>query len=692
LADEEKQQPGQGDASAGVPATLDNTQSLPQDVDLTQMYPHEIKQLKKGGLKAIPAPDAPPSKYATPNAGQQEAAMFEATPEQKKAEAAQARPEASAKSTAEKPKEKSSSSTTQVEKVEETALVKKPTSFSLSIGERLVAEGLISRDQLEIALKMQRENKDPARSMLGALLVELGFITESALAEVLSESTGIEQFNPKATLLDSNLIKQIPKNIALRHKVIPVMLEDNSVYLAMADIYNVLAIDQVQRHFPRNYKIVPLYCSEGDILEMIDNYYDYDMSIEGILKEIEEGIAENVAKISGEVEGYTNPTVRLVDSLLADAIRRGASDIHFEPEGAFLRLRYRIDGKMRQVRSFHKDYWSAISVRIKIISGMNIAETRHPQDGRITYTVLGREVDFRVSTQPTIHGENIVMRILDKKKALLPLEALGMSDHNVKLLKKLLKRPEGIIIVTGPTGSGKTTTLYSVLSFINSIDVNIMTLEDPVEYQLPMIRQSNIRHGGGLTFGEGLKAIMRQDPDIIFVGEIRDAETASMALRASMTGHQVFSTLHTNDALGVLPRLIDIGIKPSLLAGSIICAVAQRLARRLCVQCREPYNATPYECRILGVDPAAPPLIYKHKGCDACTGSGYKGRVAMVEIVAVDRELDELIAREATRKEMMDHIIKNGFRSLQDDGARKVLDGLTDIEELVDSLDMTERL
>jgi general secretion pathway protein E/type IV pilus assembly protein PilB len=575
-------------------------------------------------------------------------------------------------------------------KAQDNALVKK-NSFSVTIGERLVNEGLISKDQLEIALKMQRENKEPGKAMLGSILVELGFITESALGEVLAESTGIEHFDPKTAVLDSNLIKQIPKNIALRHKVIPVMLEDNSVYLAMADIYNVLAIDQVQRHFPRNYKIVPLYCSEADILEMVDNYYDYDMSIEGILKEIEEGIADNSTKISGEIEGYTNPTVRLVDSILVDAIKRGSSDIHFEPEGAFLRLRYRIDGKMRQIRSFHKDYWSAISVRIKIISGMNIAENRHPQDGRITYNVLGREVDFRVSTQPTIHGENIVMRILDKKKALVTLENLGMSDHNVKLLKKLLMRPEGIIIVTGPTGSGKTTTLYSVLSYINSIDVNIMTLEDPVEYQMPMIRQSNIRAGGGLTFADGLKAIMRQDPDIIFVGEIRDQETASMALRAAMTGHQVYSTLHTNDALGALPRLIDIGLKPTLLAGAVICSVAQRLARRLCPQCREPYNATEEECRILGADTINPPVIYRHKGCDACTQSGYKGRVAVMEIVPVDRDLDELIATSSTRQAMMDHLKKKGFRSMQDDGIQKVLDGVTDLEELIDTLDMTER-
>src|SRR5262249_52164778 len=251
----------------------------------------------------------------------------------------------------------------------------------------------------------------------------------------------------------------------------------------------------------------------------------------------------------------------------------------------------RCDGQLMEVRSFHRDYWPAMVVRIKIMSGMNIAETRNPQDGRITYNVLGREVDFRVATQPTVHGENVVMRLLDKTKSLVPLESLGFSEHNVNLLKKLLKRPEGIIIVTGPTGSGKTTTLYSVLSYINSIDVNIMTLEDPVEYQLPLIRQTSVREGS-IDFLHGIKSLMRQDPDIIFIGEVRDEETAIMAVRAALTGHQVYTTLHTNDALGAIPRLGDIGVPAHLLAGSLICAMAQRLARKLCSNCRRPRVAT----------------------------------------------------------------------------------------------------
>ncbi len=560
------------------------------------------------------------------------------------------------------------------------------------LGEIMVERGLISPDQLEIAMKVQREHQaSNKRVMLGAILVELGFITESALGEILSESTGVEKFDAKAAVLDPNLIKQIPKNIASRHKLIPISLIGESVHIAMADVYNVLAIDQVHRYFPKNFKIVPVYCPETEILELIDHYYDYEMSIAGILREIETGLTEK-KNLSGETEGYINPTVRLVDALLVDAIKLGASDIHFEPEGAFLRLRYRIDGQMQQIKSFHSDYWPAIVVRIKILSGMNIAETRNPQDGRITYNVLGREVDFRVAAQPTIYGENIVMRILDKKKSLVTLDKLGFSEHNEKLLKKLLKRPEGIIIMTGPTGSGKTTTLYSVLGYINSIDVNIMTLEDPVEYQIPLIRQSMVRENTGMNFNSGIRSMMRQDPDIIFVGEVRDEDTANMALRAAMTGHQVFTTLHTNDAIGAIPRLIDIGIQPRLLAGSLVCTMAQRLARKLCEHCKKAKTASPEECKILGVDVKNPPKILTHVGCEHCSHTGYKGRIAIMEILPIDRTMDEFIAQNSTRKVMMDYALSQGFVSMVEDGIAKILAGITDLDELINTIDMTERL
>lgn len=563
-----------------------------------------------------------------------------------------------------------------------------PAARPVRIGERLVSLGLISPDQLQVALTEQRTNQN--RKLLGAVLVEFGFITESALAEVLAESSGTQKFDPKSTMLDASVVRLIPKEVAMRHKVLPVTHEDGVVQLAMADVYNVLAIDQVRRHFPRNVKIVPIYCTESEILELIDQYFDYEVEIDGILREIETGIREH-AKLDGRQEGYINPTVRLVNALLIDAIKLGASDIHFEPEGSFLRLRYRVDGEMMQVRTFHRDYWAAMVVRIKIMSNMNIAETRQPQDGRITYTIQGREVDFRVATQPTIHGENIVMRLLDKRKSLVPLDQLGYSDHNVALLKKLIMRPEGIIILTGPTGSGKTTTLYSLLSFINNIDVNIMTLEDPVEYMLPLIRQSNVREGS-LDFASGIRSMLRQDPDIIFIGEVRDEETALMALRSALTGHQVYTTLHTNDALGAIPRLVDIGVPPYLLAGSLIGTVAQRLTRKLCSKCKRPRHATPEECRILGADSGAPPIIHEAVGCPACYHKGYKGRTGIAEVLRVDKEMDELIATGATRRSMMEHALAHGFVPMAQDGINKVLAGEIDLKELRSTIDLTDRM
>lgn len=558
----------------------------------------------------------------------------------------------------------------------------------MRLGEKLIALGLLSEDQLQIVLTEQKNSK----KLLGSILVEMGFLTESALGEVLAESSGTQKFDAKSTMLDSGVVRLIPKDIAARYKVIAVGFEGDTMQLAMSDVYNVLAIDQVRRYVPKGTKIVPIYCTDSELLELIDQYYDYEISVDGILKEIETGIRDNSGKLDGKQEGYVNPTVRLVNALLVDAIKFGASDIHFEPEGSFLRLRYRIDGAMVQIRSFHRDYWNAMVVRIKIMSGMNIAESRNPQDGRITYNVLGREVDFRVATQPTVHGENIVMRLLDKEKSLVPLNQLGFSEHNVNMLKLLLKRPEGIIIVTGPTGSGKTTTLYSILSFINDIETNIMTLEDPVEYQLPLIRQSSVREGAGLDWLTGMKSLMRQDPDIIFVGEVRDADTALMAVRAALTGHQVFTTLHTNDAIGCIPRLGDIGVPGHLLAGSLIGALAQRLARKLCQFCRQIRKATVDECKILGVDVNNPPDIYDAVGCPKCKGKGFKGRTAIVEILRVDREMDELIATHSTRAKILEYALSKGFVTMQQDGISKVLAGEITITELINTIDFTDRL
>lgn len=561
-----------------------------------------------------------------------------------------------------------------------------PEKKPMRLGEKLIALGLIANDQLEVALREQAKSK----KLLGNILVSMNFITESALGEVLTESTGTERFDPKTTMIDPALVALVPREVAVRNKAMPVQQEGGNIKVAMVDVFNVLAIDQVRRHLDKGAKIVPVYTTDAELMELIERYYNYDLSIDGILREIETGIREK-NQLDGREEGYVNPTVRLCDALLIDAIKQGCSDIHFEPEGTFLRLRYRIDGALQQIRSFHRDYWPAMLVRLKIMSGMNIAETRTAQDGRINMGAMGREVDFRVATQPTVHGENVVLRILDKSKSLVPIDGLGFSDHNLNVLKKCLKRPEGIIVVTGPTGSGKTTTLYSILSFINSIDVNIMTLEDPVEYQLPLIRQTQIREGV-IDFQSGIKSLMRQDPDIIFVGEVRDEDTAIMAVRAALTGHQVFTTLHTNDALGTIPRLGDIGVPPHLLAGSLICTMAQRLARRLCPQCKKPRTPTAEEIQLLRLDAASAPVVHDAVGCEACNFKGYKGRIGIHEILRIDQGMDELIATKATRTHMLEYALENGFVPMVQDGISKVLAGLIDIPELISTVDLTDRL
>ncbi len=557
---------------------------------------------------------------------------------------------------------------------------------AMTLGDRLVSKGIISKDQLEIALKEQRESL--VKKELGTILVELNFITDTILSQILSEASGVRSVDLRSMALDTELIRRIPKIIAAQYKIIALELRGDELTVATSDVYNVLAIDQVKRYFHKSIKIVPVFANDFQITEVIDQYYDYEMNMYGIIKEIETGDV----KYTGQEEGYVNPTVRLVDSIFIDAVKQSASDIHFEPENEFVRLRYRIDGRLIQIISFHKDYWSAIVVRIKILAGLNIAETRNPQDGRITYTIMGRKVDFRISCLPTVYGENVVARILDKSRSLVALPELGLSERNLNLLKRLLKRPEGVIIVTGPTGSGKTTTLYSVLSFINSMETNIMTLEDPVEYQLPVIRQSAVREGTEMTFDRGIRTLMRQDPDIIFVGEIRDSETAGMTIRAAMTGHQVFTTLHTNDALGAIPRLMDIGIKGSLLAGTIICSIAQRLARKLCVYCKEKYTPSSDECKVLGLNPMNPGHLFRHKGCNKCYNTGYKGRVALYEILPVDKELDDMISREASRKEMLTYSLANGYIPIAEDGVEKIKAGVTDLEEVVHTIDMTEKL
>ena len=558
------------------------------------------------------------------------------------------------------------------------------------IGQILISQGVISEDQLRIALLEQMKSNQP----VGKLLVALGFVSEATLRDALGESLGHRPVDLSNSIVDADALRLIPRELAKRHLLLALSYSriGQRLTIAIADPNDIVALDKLRTLVHPDLTIETLIAGESEIARAIDQYYGHELSIDGILHEIETGEID-YRSLSASLDEYSQPVVRLVDALLTDAVKHDASDVHFEPEANFLRIRYRIDGILRQIRALHKTYWAAMAVRIKVVSGMNIAETRAPQDGRISINVSGRPVDFRVASQPTIHGENIVLRILDRQKGIVPLDGLGLDEHQMVLMKLMVARPEGIILVTGPTGSGKTTTLYSVLNHINEEGVNIMTLEDPVEYPMAMIRQTSVAESAKLDFANGIRSMMRQDPDIILVGEIRDADTAEMAFRAAMTGHQVYSTLHTNSALGAVPRLLDIGVLPDIMAGNIIGIIAQRLVRRLCTHCRKPYPAEAHECKLMGVVSGQPaPILYRAAGCDHCEYQGYRGRISILEMLRMDNDLDDLISRRATQREIRNMALEKGFRALSEDGLRRVLDGSTSIEEVGRVIDLTERM
>ncbi len=558
------------------------------------------------------------------------------------------------------------------------------------LGEALVKQGVTTSDQVEIAITEQKKSKEP----LGKILVRLGFATESIIRDVIGGAIGQESINLERAIPDSDAIALIPKHIARQLQVLPLTFErgTNSLTVAMADTFNVVLLDKIATHVGQGIEVIPLLAGEAEIEKAMDLFYGFELSVDGILNEIETGEIDYQSLDTASDE-YSQPVVRLVNALLTDAVKRGASDIHFEPEEGFLRFRYRIDGVLRQIRSIHKSYWSAIAVRVKVMAGMDIAEVRAPQDGRISLTFSGKPVDFRVSTLPTVHGENIVLRILDRQKGIVSLDKLGIDNDRMESLRLMVARPEGITLVTGPTGSGKTTTLYSILNYLNTESVNIMTLEDPVEYPTNLIRQTSISETARLDFANGIRSLMRQDPDIILVGEIRDEDTASMALRAAMTGHQVFSTLHTNSAIGAIPRLLDIGVRPDVLSGNLVGVIAQRLARKLCLRCRESFSMSTLERNLLGLKAIdKQQSIYRAKGCPDCEGMGYKGRLALIEILAFDSDMDEVLARKGSQSELLRLALSKGFKTLVEVGTALILDGSSSLEEVTRVVDLTLRL
>ncbi len=553
-----------------------------------------------------------------------------------------------------------------------------------SLGQTLRAQGMVSEDQLRIALREQSKAYQP----VGKLLVRLGFVSEAALREALATSLNKRSIDLAQAIVNPAALRLVPLALARRHQLLPLDYQpcDHRLTVAIADVNDLVAIDQLRALAQDELVVETLIASETDIAHGIDRHYGHELSIDGILHEIETGEADPGGEAAAHE--YSQPVMRLVDALLTDAVKRRASDVHFEPEANFLRIRFRIDGILRQIRVLHKSYWAAMAVRVKVMSGMNIAETRAPQDGRFSLRIGGRTVDFRVAAQPTLHGENLVLRILDRQAGILAVDELGLDPSQQAMLLAMIARPEGILLVTGPTGSGKTTTLYSLLNHINSESINIMTLEDPVEYPMDMLRQTSVAETSKLDFANGIRSMMRQDPDVILVGEIRDADTAEMAFRAAMTGHQVYATLHSNSAPGALPRLLDIGILPDIMAGNIIGIVAQRLVRRLCPRCRQPYPLAPEEAQLLALFTPTPTL-YGPVGCEACDFQGYRGRFALMELLCMDDELDELVAHRASVRELRITAATRGYRPLAEDGLRRALEGLTSLDEIRRVVDLS---
>ncbi|HSB80575.1 MAG TPA: type IV-A pilus assembly ATPase PilB [Candidatus Methylomirabilis sp.] len=559
-------------------------------------------------------------------------------------------------------------------------------SGSARLGEMLVKAALITKEQLAQALQQQQT----AGGRIGTNLVKLGFISEDDITSFLSRQYGVPSINLSHFEIDGGVIKLIPSEIAQKHQVIPINRTGNVLTVAMADPSNIFAIDDIK--FMTGFKVEPVVAAETSIKNAINKHYDSTGMVEDImktfddkdieaLKEGEEGI--NVAELGKAAEDA--PVVKLVNLILTDAIKKGASDIHIEPYEKSFRVRYRIDGVLYDVMQPPLRLKAAITSRVKIMAQLDIAERRLPQDGRIKIKMGGKEMDYRVSTLPTLFGEKAVLRLLDKGNLQLDMTKLGFDQQALTDFEGGLLMPFGMVLVTGPTGSGKTTTLYSALNRLNTTETNIMTAEDPVEFNLAGINQVQTKAEIGLTFAAALRSFLRQDPDIIMVGEIRDYETAEIGVKAALTGHLVLSTLHTNDAPSTISRLLNMGVEPFLVAASTNVIVAQRLARRVCQGCKE-VTPIPQQALVnIGFSPEEAKSVkpVKGKGCMACSETGYKGRVALYEVLLIKENLKEAILQGASAMELRELGRSNGMKTLREAGLQKIREGMTTIEEIL---------
>lgn len=540
------------------------------------------------------------------------------------------------------------------------------------LGDLLVEAGVINEQQLDYAL--QNKSRD---EKLGDFLIKENVLTEQQLIEVLEFQLGIPHITLNKYAIDPELLQLVPRELAKRANIMPVRRDKNKLLIAMSDPMDYFAIEEVR--MATGCQIETSIAAKDDLYRTITKYYDLQASMDAALSEV----FVNTTEVQQEITDEDSAIVRLVNQIIANGVAQRASDIHFDPQETDYKVRYRVDGVLKTERSLPKYMQNMMTARVKIMGGLNITENRIPQDGRIKINVEFKSIDIRLSTLPTVYGEKIVMRILDVSNAATTISQLGFTEKNEVLFEEMIVKPNGIVLITGPTGSGKSSTLYAALSNLNNEGVNIITVEDPVEYQLNGVNQIQVKEEVGLTFAAGLRSILRQDPDIIMIGEIRDLETAQIAIRASLTGHLVLSTLHTNSAIESVSRLQDMGIEPFLISSSLVGVMAQRLVRRVCRDCGTEVEPTIREKEIFADNSLVIEKVRKGRGCSACGNTGYRGRLAIHELLPVDRELKSLILNRASGNDIRDYMQQSGYNTLLQDGLQKVLQGVTTTEEVL---------
>ncbi len=557
----------------------------------------------------------------------------------------------------------------------------------MRLGDLLTSVGLITEDQLKTALEAQKTS----HKRLGTVLIEEGIISEQHLIETLEMQLGIDFIDLSRVHIPMELARVLPKSIAKKHNVVPVRLQKDELILAMADPLNFVAIEDVRTATRK--RVTPRIATAAAVDRAIATLYGNENAVRAI-EEIQyesAGQASAAHQRAEEIDDETQsaPTVRLVNSIIERAAAERASDIHLEPRAEEMVVRMRIDGLLRSILTVPKDIQPSVVSRLKIMGGMDISERRVPQDGRANVRMKGHDIDLRLSTLPTMYGEKVAVRLLDRTAQLLDAQAIGLEGENLEKYNALIRNATGMVLIVGPTGSGKSSTMYTMIRSLNSEEVNLVTLEDPVEYDIDGVNQVQINERQGLTFASGLRSILRQDPDIIAVGEIRDGETAEIAMRSAITGHLVLSTIHTNDAISALDRLVDIGVEPYIIAEALNGIISQRLVRRVCPDCKEEVTPTPEELRLLGMDPNTPAKFYRGRGCAHCYHTGYRGRTGAFEILMLDRKMKRSIAEGHHRAEFTENITAGRYTTLQDAVRKLVLDGVTTVEEAVRVINST---